>query len=124
TILVVDDEPDVRQGMIRWFGGMGYTVLEASSGEEAVGMIRERAAAVHLVVLDMVMKGMGGGQAFRRLREIAPKLPIIICTGYPPNGDSRRILEREADDSILKPFGFNELAVKIRAILDRPPLQI
>ncbi|MCX6340143.1 MAG: response regulator [Candidatus Aureabacteria bacterium] len=72
----------------------------------------------NLVILDMVMKGMGGVQAFKRIRESARSLPVIICTGYIPDRGWRHILEKEASDFIRKPFTLSELSPRIRKILD------
>ncbi|MCX6353616.1 MAG: PAS domain S-box protein [Candidatus Aureabacteria bacterium] len=118
TILVVDDEHDVRESLTRWFTEMGYSAIGAVSGEEAVAMLKGGQVKIDLVVLDIVMNGMGGAQAFHELRKIASELPIIICTGYPLDESLRVILEKEATDFIHKPFRFDELAGKIRNVFD------
>jgi len=118
TILIVDDEKDFRESARRWLSELGYMVIEAASGEEAVRIVQGRKVKIDLVILDMVMKGMGGARAFKRIREAARDLPIIICTGYIRDRSSRRILEKEASDFIRKPFAFSELSPRIRKILD------
>jgi len=118
TILVVDDERDVRESVTRWLTEMGYSAIGSVSGEEAVGMMKGGQVRIDLVVLDIVMKGMGGAQAFHELRKIAPAIPIIICTGYPLDESVRVIFEKEASDFIHKPFRLDELGGKIRNIFD------
>jgi hypothetical protein len=118
TILIVDDEKDFRESVGRWLKDLGYMVLEAASGEEAVRMVEGRKVKIDLVILDMVMKGMGGAQAFKRIRESARALPVIICTGYVQDRSWRHILEKEASDFIRKPFTLSELSPRIRKILD------
>jgi PAS domain S-box-containing protein len=118
TIMVVDDETGFRTGTARWLRGLGYTVREASSGEEAVEALKEEKDAVRLVLLDMIMKEMGGARTFAGLREIVPDLAVLICTGYSVNDSCQRLLEEGARGVIQKPFKHNELALKIREILD------
>lgn len=119
TILMVDDEREVRVALARWLAGIGYTPVEAACGEEALRIMESGGVKIDLVLLDMVMRGMGGLQTFQHLKAISPSLPVIICTGYPPDAESRAVLERHASDFVLKPFGFEELARKIRRILDQ-----
>ena len=116
--MVVDDETGFRVGTARWLRGLGYTVLEASSGEEALEVLKEHTDGVRLVLLDMIMKEMGGAQTFARMREIVPDLAVVICTGYSVNGSCQRLLEEGARGAIQKPFKHNELALEIREILD------
>jgi two-component system, cell cycle sensor histidine kinase and response regulator CckA len=117
-IMVVDDEPGFRAGAARWLRSLGYAVLEASSGEEAVAVLKDRRDGVRLVLLDMIMKEMGGAETFARMREIVPDIAVIICTGYSVNGSCQRMLEDGARGVIQKPFKHNELALEIREILD------
>ena len=118
TILIVDDNRDFRNGTSRWLGGLGYTVLEAGSGVEALKALEERREDVALVLLDMIMKGMNGDESFRKMREMVPELAVIISTGYSLDNTSRRVLDEGARDFIQKPFDYNLLAVKIRQVLD------
>ena len=118
TILIVDDEKDFRESVGRWLKDLGYVVLEVASGEEAVRMVEGGKVKIDLVILDMVMKGMGGAQAFKRIRESARALPVIICTGYVQDRSRRHILEKEASDFLRKPFTLSELSPRIRKILD------
>jgi signal transduction histidine kinase/CheY-like chemotaxis protein len=118
TIMVVDDETNFREGTARWLKGLGYTVLEASSGEEALEVLKGNKDRVRLVLLDMIMKEMGGAQTFAGMRGIVPDLAVVLCTGYSVNGSCQRLLEEGARGAVQKPFAHNELALRIRGILD------
>ena len=85
TVLIIDDEPGVRDIAAMVMETHGATVLRAASGEEALAILRDPAGAVSLVLLDMTMPGMGGEEALRRLREIHPRLPVILMSGYSEN---------------------------------------
>ena len=119
TILLVDDERDFRESTGRWLENLGYTVYEASSGEGAVELLKEKRDEIDLVLLDMLMKGMGGAETFKKLRAIAPGLPVIICTGYSIGADTRRLLKDGANGIFQKPFKYSLFAIKIRNIFDK-----
>jgi len=80
--------------------------------------VKERKGEIDLVLLDMVMKGIGGAETFKGIREIIPGLPVIICTGYSLDGNASRILKKGAKDFIQKPFDLTKLALKVRQALD------
>jgi CheY-like chemotaxis protein len=112
-ILVVDDEPQVRAVIARGLTALGYRVLEAAGGEEALAIVR--ADPPSLVILDYVMPGMDGAETARRIAEIDPDLPILFSTGHA----ALRTLRGAAgeDVSILeKPFTLEELDALIREI--------
>ncbi|MDP8247806.1 MAG: PAS domain S-box protein [Candidatus Tritonobacter lacicola] len=118
TILIVDDEEGFRLSARRWLNELGYATVAAANGEAALEVVREMGNEVDVVLLDMVMKGMGGAEVFKKMREVVPGLPVIICTGYSITGAARRTLEAGAADLIQKPFDMTELALKIRKVLD------
>jgi two-component system KDP operon response regulator KdpE len=125
TILVVDDEPQIRRVMRTALAAHGYTITEARSGEEALEKVRS--APPDLVLLDMNMPGIGGLQACREIRE-GSEVPIIILTVRSTEKDKVQALDAGADDYVVKPFGMEELLARIRAALRRtsaesmPPL--
>ena len=118
TILLVDDEPDVLSVGGQMLARLGYTVETAASGAEALTRYRLRKAAVDLVILDMVMPGMGGGETFDRLRAFDPAVKVLLASGYSLEGQAERIMARGCDGFIQKPFDISALSAKLRSLLD------
>ena len=116
TILVVDDEPQIRRVMRTTLASQGYTITEARSGEEALEKMRVERP--ELVLLDVNMPGMGGLEACREIRE-GSDIPIIMLTVRNAEKDKVRALDAGADDYVVKPFGIEELLARIRAALRR-----
>ena len=119
TILIVDDEEDFSSTLGRWLEGHSFRVLSAVSGEEALQILKDKTAEISLVLLDMIMEGMGGAETFCRLREIAPELPVIICSGGPLDDICRRMIDEGARDFIQKPFKYETLEEKIREYISK-----
>jgi PAS domain S-box-containing protein len=118
TVLLVDDETmilEVGQAMLET---LGYAVLVAGGGTEAVELVAEKADEIDLVILDMIMPDMDGGTAFDRIREIRPRLAVILSSGYSLNGQAAGILDRGCAGFIQKPFNISALAQKVRGVLD------
>ena len=118
TILIVDDEDmiiDVGQALLK---RMGYQVITAKSGEEALEVVHRIGAGIDLVILDMIMPGMDGGRTFDGIRETCPELPIMLASGYAINGQAQKIMNRGCNGFIQKPFSVSELSQKVRQILD------
>jgi two-component system, cell cycle sensor histidine kinase and response regulator CckA len=119
TILLVDDEEmiiDVGRGLL---GELGYTVIAAKSGPEALDIYRLNRDRIDLVIMDMIMPGMGGGETFDRLKTINPNAKVLLSSGYSINGQASKIMERGCDGFIQKPFNIKQLSAKIREILER-----
>ncbi len=116
TILVVDDEPQIRRVMRTALTSHGYTIKEAKSGEEALESFR--AEKPDLVLLDVNMPGMSGVDACREIRERSD-VPIIMLTVRNTEKDKVQALDAGADDYVVKPFGIEELLARIRAALRR-----
>jgi two-component system KDP operon response regulator KdpE len=117
-ILVVDDDPQIRRVMRVRLTGLGYEIIEARSGEQALEVFRE--FLPDLVLLDLNMPGMGGQAACRQIRE-GSDVPIIILTVSNTEDEKVEALDAGADDYVTKPFGMNELLARIRAALRRAP---
>jgi CHASE2 domain-containing sensor protein/nitrogen-specific signal transduction histidine kinase/CheY-like chemotaxis protein len=117
TILVVDDEPMNTTVMKEILESLGYRVLCAGSGQEALSIYMIKHKDIDLVILDMIMPGMGGGAAFDAMREINPGVKVILSSGYNLDGETRRILDRGCVGFLQKPFLIHELADKIRDCL-------
>ena len=105
------------------FGGnifgplLGYEVLTARHGKEAIEAYRQNRQKVAMVILDLIMPGMGGGETFDRLKEIDPEIKVLLSSGYSINGQATEILQRGCDGFIQKPFNLNQLAGTIQKIL-------
>lgn len=116
SILVVDDEPQIRRVLRSTLSTQGYEIVEAKTGEEALEWMRSEAP--DLVLLDMNMPGMGGVAACREIRR-ASDAPIIMLTVRSAERDKVAALDAGADDYVVKPFGIEELLARIRAALRR-----
>jgi len=119
SVLLVDDEDiiiDVEKGIIE---KLGYKVLIAKSGKEAIEIYRKNLDKIDMVMLDMVMPDMGGGDTYDRLKEINPNIKVLLSSGYSINGQAAKILERGCNGFIQKPFNIVEFSKKIRGILNK-----
>jgi two-component system KDP operon response regulator KdpE len=116
TILVVDDEPQIRRVLRSTLSSQGYVITEAKTGEEAVDSVRK--IKPDLVLLDVNMPGMGGVEACREIRR-SSDAPIIMLTVRNAERDKVAALDAGADDYVVKPFGIEELLARIRAALRR-----
>jgi two-component system KDP operon response regulator KdpE len=116
TILVVDDEPQIRRVLRSTLTSQGYVITDAKTGEEGVESVRKNKP--DLVLLDVNMPGMGGIEACREIRR-ASEAPIIMLTVRNAERDKVLALDAGADDYVVKPFGIEELLARIRAALRR-----
>jgi CheY-like chemotaxis protein len=92
-------------------------VIPARSGQEAIDIYRERYADIDLIVMDMIMPGLSGGETFDRLKRINPRAKVLLSSGYSINGQASQIMERGCDGFIQKPFNLQQLSAKLRQIL-------
>jgi two-component system, cell cycle sensor histidine kinase and response regulator CckA len=118
TVLLIDDEEMILDVGCELLGELGYTVIPARSGPQALEIYREKQAEIDIVVMDMIMPGMGGGETFDRLKQINPKVKVLLSSGYSIDGQASKILERGCNGFIQKPFNLQQLSVKLRQILD------
>ena len=116
TVLIVDDEPDLRLALRAVLTRAGYTVAEASDGREALRVFHRIAADI--VVLDVSMPELDGWQTLERLREFS-NVPVLMLTAFGTEDDRVRGLRGGADDYLVKPFGNQELAARVGALLRR-----
>jgi two-component system, cell cycle sensor histidine kinase and response regulator CckA len=121
TVLLVDDENMIIEVGAEILEALGYEVLTARSGPEALEVFKTNKGQVDIVVLDMIMPGMGGGDAYDQLREIEPNVKVLLSTGYSLRGEASEILKRGCNGFIQKPFNIKMLSQKLREILDTPP---
>ncbi|MCX6558091.1 MAG: PAS domain S-box protein [Candidatus Aminicenantes bacterium] len=118
-IFVVDDEKDIRSFIKEVLQSHGYRVLLAANGDQAVDVYKKRGQEIALVILDVVMPGMGGEEAFLKMKEINPRIMALLSTGYSQNGRVSEILNKGVRGFIQKPYDFNQLLAKLRQILDQ-----
>lgn len=116
TILVVDDEPQIRRVMRSTLSAHGYVITEAKTGEEALELLRKERP--DLILMDVNMPGMGGIETCREVRRTS-SAPIIMLTVRNAERDKVQALDAGADDYVVKPFGIEELLARIRAALRR-----
>jgi two-component system KDP operon response regulator KdpE len=116
TILIVDDEPQIRRVMRTTLTSHGYSVVEAASGEEALEKLR--AERPDLIILDVNMPGISGLETCSEIRT-SSDVPIIMLTIRNSERDKVQALDAGADDYVVKPFGVQELMARIRAALRR-----
>ena len=117
TLLLVDDEQmilDVGSAMLK---KLGYSVHAVASGEEALAHYQKHGETIDLVILDMVMPGMGGGEVFDRLKSMDPEIRVVLFSGYSINGKASEIIDRGCAGFIQKPFNLMQLSEKVSAIL-------
>jgi CheY-like chemotaxis protein len=119
TVLLVDDEDAILEVGRDLLEAMGYRVLTAEKGKKAIELYRKNQGEIVIVVLDMVMPAMGGGEAYDRLKEIDPAVKVLLSSGYSIDGEATEILKRGCNGFIQKPFRLNALAEKIREILNK-----
>jgi CheY-like chemotaxis protein len=98
---------------------LGYTVLEAKGGREAVEIYKANKDKIDLVLLDVVMPRMCGGEAYDRMKEINPDVKVLLSSGYSIESQAKEILARGCDAFIQRPFSMKELSQAIREILDK-----
>ncbi|MBI9083242.1 MAG: cache domain-containing protein [Desulfobacterales bacterium] len=123
TILLVDDEPDIREVARDMLLAMGYTVYTAAGGDEALETFRAQKGRIDLVILDLIMPGMGGGEVFDRLRALDPDVTVLLSSGYSQDGEAAEILARGGKGFIQKPFRMNALSRKVGDLLVLSPGQ-
>ena len=116
-VLVIEDEPSIRAGVVEALSSGGYAPLEAGDG--ARGLDAALSASVDLVLLDLMLPGMDGLEVLAQIRAARPGLPVICVTAMGEPADRVRGLKLGADDYIVKPFGIDELLARIEAVLRR-----
>jgi DNA-binding NtrC family response regulator len=117
TVLVVDDDPEVRELETQVLHVQGYKVLAAESAAEALRVAGET-ATIHLLITDLVMPEVDGLELTRRFRALHPRTPVLMVSGSLPLLHARSELDIDRFDFLAKPFQFSELIHKVRVLLD------
>jgi CheY-like chemotaxis protein len=118
TLLLVDDEKMILEVGRQMIEKLGYRVLTAQTGEEALEVYAHFRDRVDLVIPDMIMTDLSGGETYNRLKEIDPSVKVLLSSGYSIDGQANEILERGCNGFIQKPFNITELSLKIRRVLE------
>ena len=123
TILLVDDEAMIQDVASAMLKTLGYTVITAQDGPTAVDLYKQQQASIDLVILDMVMPDMSGGEVFDEIKKINPHAKVLLSSGYSLNGQASRIIDRGCDGFIQKPFTISDISKQLRKILGQSPKQ-
>lgn len=118
VVLVVEDDPITRLSVIRALRREGYYVLEATNGEDALHVMQEYHAPVHILVTDVVMPEMNGAELVTMLRQWYPLLKAVIMSGYGADYLKLRIGQMDGSVFLSKPFTMEELCTQVRHTLD------
>jgi signal transduction histidine kinase/DNA-binding response OmpR family regulator len=117
TILVVDDEEYILNADKAMLNELGYEVLLANGGKEALRIFDEHKDRINLLILDLVMPDLSGEIVYDRIKAVRPDVRVILSSGYSIEGQAESILKRGCDGFIQKPYNLNQLALKIKQIL-------
>jgi CheY-like chemotaxis protein len=120
TVLLVDDEEIILTVSREILEHLGYTVLLARNGHEALSMYEQNRERITLVILDMIMPDMKGSQTYDGLKEIDPKVRVLLSSGYSLDGQAAELLDRGCNAFIQKPYNSAKLSEKIREVMEKP----
>ena len=117
VILYADDDAICLEIGVKFLRTLGYKVLEARDGREAIEVFLNNQSEVNLVILDMRMP-YNGGTAFFQLKKISDNVKVLIASGYAKDQQIRELMKQGCNGFILKPFSINELSRKVSGILN------
>ena len=118
TILLVDDEEMILDTSRQLLSRLGYNVFAAVNGEDALAIFSKHADEIALVIMDMVMPKMSGGELFDKLKVIKPDVKVILSSGYSLNTAAQKIMDQGCSGFIQKPFDLSRLSTMMRSLLD------
>jgi PAS domain S-box-containing protein len=119
TILFVDDEDMIVNVGRDMLETMGYKVITANSGKEALQIYEKSKIDIDLVILDLIMPHLSGEATFKKIKEINPEAKVLLSSGYSINGQATKLIEQGCRGFIQKPYSINELSTRIREIFDQ-----
>jgi signal transduction histidine kinase len=120
TVLVVEDQPEVRGYAAAALRAYGYQVMEAASGDEALLVWERESERIALILTDVVMPGLSGRELADRLKQLRPGIKVLFMSGYTDDTVVHHGVERRDAEFIQKPFSPEELAIKVRGVLTPP----
>jgi two-component system cell cycle sensor histidine kinase/response regulator CckA len=118
TILAVDDENIIIRTITESLGSLGYHVISASDGCEAVKLFVENKSKIDLIILDLMMPAMNGYEAFKEIKAMDPCSKIILCTGYVADDSVQEMLNNGVKGLLKKPYRIEDLSRAVRLVLD------
>jgi CheY-like chemotaxis protein len=118
TVLLVDDEEMVLEVGSEMLTSLGYSTLTARNGKEAIEIFHANSTTINLVILDMIMPEMGGGEVFDVLKSSHPDIRVLLSSGYSLDGQAGEIFKRGCAGFIQKPFNINRISREVRKVLD------
>ena len=118
TILVIEDEDVVIDVILAMLKRLGYRILLAKTGKEAVNIAKTFDGDIDLAILDIVLPDLAGKEVYRHIMEARPNLKVIVCSGYAIDGPPQEILDEGAQDFIQKPFFYATLSEKLKEVLE------
>jgi len=118
TVLIIDDEENIRDLHSTALKEFGYKVITAQNGEEALIIFKENHQSIDLTILDLGMPGMGGFKCMLEMKKIVPDSKIIIASGYSEVFQTEDLMKSGASGFIQKPFKLKSVLEKIREVLD------
>lgn len=118
TILIVDDHESIWDFLIEALQNLGYSVILAENGLDAVEIYRENKNEINLVLLDMIMPELNGYEAFKQIREIDPEAKVLLSSGFVGGEEVQNLLDNGAKGFLAKPHRIPAVAAEIRRILD------
>jgi CheY-like chemotaxis protein len=118
VVLVVEDQPALRQFTVEVLRSQGYVTVEAGNAEQALEAARANKRPIDLLVTDVIMPGIDGAELARQMRDVVPDLPVLYVSGY--TGDARRALNELSGSAnfLSKPFTAEDLTSRVRELLD------
>ena len=119
AILLVDDSDTIIHVGSQRLRTLGYEVLIARSGKEAIEVYKKNQNRISMVILDVIMPDMGGGEAYDRMKEINPNVKVLLSSGYSIDSQAKEILKRGCDAFIQKPFDIEKLSQAIKEVLGK-----
>jgi CheY-like chemotaxis protein len=117
TILVVDDEPEIRKLVAAMVGQFGYTVLTADSGEHALTVVKKAKDPIDLLITDVVAPGMSGPMLADKLSEKQPDLKVLYISGYDNTRLVQKYIVQKGHELLTKPFSIDDLKKKVQSML-------
>ncbi len=120
TVLLVDDEESVRNVAEDMLECIGFEVLTASNGHEALEVLKENRQRINCVILDLTMPGISGFETYKEIQKIVPDIKVIITSGYNEKDVSNKIILKGLAGFIQKPFSIQALSKKLREVLEKP----
>ncbi len=119
TVLLVDDEEAIREVGQELLEALGYRVLLSGDGKDALDVYKKNRDRIDIVLLDIVMPHMGGGEVYEKIKGINPDVKVLLLSGYSIDGEAADIMKRGCNGFIQKPFTMKELSGRIRQVLEQ-----